>query len=97
MIGALLPSPAVASALTSLVLDASAATCLTRQLRRLLVVLSAVARTVLLNVMTTAAIAPGANPIFHLTSSDRLATLTRATLLHGVATILELQGRTLVM
>jgi hypothetical protein len=59
-------APAVAPALTSLVLDASAATCLTRKTIRLFVVLSADVRVVLLNAMTPAAIAPGANPIFHL-------------------------------
>ena len=77
MIGALLPSPAVASALTSLVLDASAATCLTSQPLRLLVVLSSVAHAVLLNAMTTSAIAPDAHPIFNLMMPHLNAAVSR--------------------
>jgi hypothetical protein len=77
VIGALLPSPAVASALTSLVLDASAATCLTRQPIRLLVVLSAVAHAVLLNAMTTTVIAPGTHSIFNLMMPHLNAAVSR--------------------
>jgi hypothetical protein len=62
VISALLTAPV----LTSLVLDAAAATCLTRKTIRLLVVLSVAVRAVLLKAMMPAAIAPGANPIFHL-------------------------------
>ncbi len=53
---------------TSPVLDAAVVTCLTaRTTLRLLVVLSAAAHAVLLTVMMTTVIAPGANPTFPLT------------------------------
>jgi hypothetical protein len=66
--GALLPSPAVVPASTSLVLDAAAATCLTaRKTFRLPAVLSAAVRASLLITMMTIVIVLGANPTSHQT------------------------------
>jgi hypothetical protein len=66
--GALLPSPALVPASTSLVLDEAAATCLTaRKTLRLPAVLSAAVRAALLIAMMTIVIVLGANLTSHLT------------------------------